>query len=71
MILTINVPDAVAPTVLDNICAATNYDPASGKTKGAWVKEQVIRTLKLQAANGAAKRALEAANGEFDAAAIG
>ena len=70
MTLTINVPDTIAPAMVDNICVATNYDAASGKTKPAWVKEQVIRTLRNLAANGAAKQALVTTRADLDAAAI-
>ena len=58
MTLTINIPDAVAPQVVENICVATNYDAASGDTKAAWAKAQVIRTLKQLATQGAVKSAL-------------
>jgi hypothetical protein len=70
MILSINIPDAVAPQVIDDICTATNYDPASGKTKAAWAKEQVIRTIKNLATNGAVKSAMTAAKATLDGAAI-
>ena len=70
MTLTINVPDTVAPAMVDNICVATNYDAASGKTKAVWVKEQVIRTMRNLAANGAAKQALVTTRADLDAAAI-
>ena len=55
MILTITVPDDIAPTVIDNICVATNYDAGSGKTKAAWVKEKVIAQIKSLNQAGAMK----------------
>lgn len=70
MVLTINIPDAVAPQVIDNICTATNYDAASGKTKAVWAKEQVIRTLKTLATNGAVKAAVTTTKAALDGAAI-
>ena len=70
MTLNINIPDAVAPQVIDNICAATNYDAASGKTKNQWAKEQLIRTLKSLATNGAVKTALTTTKATLDGAAI-
>jgi hypothetical protein len=70
MTLTINIPDAVAPAVVDNICAATNYDAASGKTKAQWAKEQVIRTLKQMATNGAVRTAMTETKATLDGAAI-
>ena len=70
MTLTINIPDAVAPQVVDGICAATNYDAASGKTKAQWAKEQLIRTMKTMAANGAVRTALTTTKATLDGAAI-
>ena len=70
MTMTINIPDAVAPQLVDNICAATNYDAASGKTKAQWAKEQVIRTLKSLATNGAVKTAMTTTKATLDGAAI-
>jgi hypothetical protein len=70
MTLTINIPDAVAPAVVDGICAATNYDAASGKTKAQWAKEQVIRTLKQMATNGAVRTAMADTKATLDGAAI-
>lgn len=70
MILSINIPDAVAPQVIDDICTATNYDAASGKTKAVWAKEQVIRTIKNLATNGAVKSAMTTTKAALDGAAI-
>ena len=70
MTLTINIPDAVAPQMIDNICTATNYDAAAGKTKAAWAKEQVIKTLKNLATNGAVKATLTTTKATLDGAAI-
>jgi hypothetical protein len=70
MTLTINIPDAVAAQVVDGICTATNYDAASGKTKAAWAKEQLIKTMKALAANGAMRSAMTTTKAALDAAAI-
>jgi len=70
MTLTINIPDAVAPQIVDGICAATNYDAASGQTKEAWAKSQVIRTLKLMATQGAVKTAQVTTKATLDGAGI-
>ena len=70
MTLTINIPDAVAPQVVDNICIATGFDPASGETKAQWAKDQVIRTLKQLATQGAAKNAMVTTKTNLDAAGI-
>ena len=70
MTLTINIPDAVAPQVVDGICAATNYDAASGKTKAQWAKEQVIRTIKSMATSGVMKSTLANTRATLDGASI-
>jgi hypothetical protein len=70
MTMTINIPDAVATQVVDGICAATNYDAASGKTKAQWAKEQVIRSIKNLAQNGSMKAALTTTKATLDAAVI-
>ena len=70
MTLNSNIPVAVAPQVIDGICAATNYDAASGKTKAQWAKEQLIRTMKAMATNGAVKTALTTTKATLDGAVI-
>lgn len=70
MTLNINIPDAVAPQIIDGICSATNYDAASGKTKAQWAKEQLIRTMKAMATNGAVKTAMTTTKATLDGAAI-
>ena len=70
MTLTINIPDEVAPQIVDNICAATNYDAGSTKDKTAWAKEQIIRTLKQMATQGAVKNAVATTKAALDDAAI-
>jgi len=70
MTLNINIPDAVAPQLIDNICTATNYDAASGISKAQWAKDQMIRTLKQLAASGAAKAAMTNTKATLDGAAI-
>ena len=70
MTLTINIPDNVATQVVDGVCAATNYDAGSGKTKAQWAKEQLIRTLKNMATSGAAKSTVTSTRATLDAAGI-
>ena len=70
MTLTINIPDEVAPQVVDGICAATNYDAASGKTKAQWAKEQLIRAMKNLVTSGAVKTTLTTTKATLDGAAI-
>ena len=52
MVISLNVPDAQAPQIVDGICAATNYDAASGKTKAQWAKEKLVAWLKDTAKRG-------------------
>jgi len=70
MTLTINIPDAVAPQIVDGICAATNYDAGSGKTKAVWAKEQLILSLKRLATSGVMRSTLTSTKATLDAAAI-
>mgnify|MGYP003505128342 CR=1 FL=1 len=70
MTLTINIPDAVATQVINNICTATSYDAASGKTKAQWAKEQLIKAVKSLATNGAVKTALATSKADLDGAGI-
>ena len=70
MTLTINIPDDVAPQIVDNICAATNYDAASAKDKTTWAKEQLIRTLKQMATQGAVKNAVATTKATLETASI-
>jgi hypothetical protein len=70
MTLTINIPDEVAPQVVDGICAATNYDATSGKTKAQWAKEQLIRTMKNLVTSGAVKTTMTTTKTTLDGAAI-
>jgi hypothetical protein len=61
MILTLTIPDAVAPAAIDNICAATNYTAGSGKTKAQWAKEQIITHVNRLNVMGAQRIAAAAA----------
>ena len=70
MTLTINIPDAVATELVDNVCTATGWTSGSGKTKAAWAKEQVIRSLKQLAQNGAVRTAMAASKATLDGAGI-
>ena len=70
MTITINIPDAVAPQVVDGICAATSYDAGSGKTKGQWAKEQLIKMMKAMATNGVVRETATTTKATLDGAAI-
>jgi len=70
MTLNINIPDAVAPQVVDGVCAATGWTVGSGKTKNVWAKEQVILAMKRMAANGIVKDTMATSKAAMDAAVI-
>ena len=70
MTLTLNIPDAVAPQVVDGICAATGWTVGSCKTKNVWAKEQVILAMKRMAANGIVKDTMATSKAAMDAAVI-
>ncbi len=52
MQITLNIPDTEAPQIVNGICAATNYDPATSKDKVEWVKDKVVFWLKDTAKRG-------------------
>jgi hypothetical protein len=53
MTLTLTIADNTeGQRILDGLCSATNYNPASGVTKAAWVKEKLIAYLKQFAIRG-------------------
>lgn len=51
--MTLTIADNVAAQrIVEGVCTATRYDPASGKTKAEWVKDQIADFLKRQARQG-------------------
>ena len=52
MQITLTIPDTDAPQIVNGICAATNYDAASGKTKAEWAKDKVVTWIKDTAKRG-------------------
>ena len=52
MNITINIPDAAAPEIVDGVCAATGWTAESGKTKAAWAKEKLALWIKETAKRG-------------------
>ena len=44
--ITINIPDAVAPRVIDAIASEFHWDSSSGVTKNAFAKQQIIEWMK-------------------------
>ena len=70
MTISIDIPAGVATQVVDGICTATNYDAASGKTKAAWAKEQIIKNIKAMASQGVSRAAMTTSKTALDAAAI-
>lgn len=60
MTLTINIPDAVASNVVDNICSATDFATLNtGQSKAVWAKQQVIENIKRLNSAGAMRIARE------------
>ena len=60
MQITFTIPDNIATDVVNNICAATHYQPASG-TKAAWARRQIIDHVKRMNKQGASMLAGKAA----------
>ena len=55
MIITLTIPDANAPQIVDGICAATGWTVASGRTKAEWGKEKLAQWIKDTAKRGLLK----------------
>ena len=70
MTINLNIPDAEATQIVEGICAATNYDAASGKTKATWAKEQVVNLIKLTAKRGLLRSSQAAISNTVDAVSI-
>ena len=71
MTLTLTIADNTqAQRILDGLCSATNYDPASGKTKGEWVKEKLAAYLKQFAIRGEFKTTSDTIRTAIDAIVI-
>lgn len=64
MTVTLNIPDAIAPALVENVCAATNWRADNGQTKAQWAKAQLIAWLVATNNQGASLRALESANAD-------
>ena len=52
MQITLNIPDDQAKQIVDGICAATNFDPATSKDPVEWVKDKAVTWLKDTAKRG-------------------
>lgn len=71
MTLTITIAnDTDGQRLLDDLCAATNYDPGSGITKGNWVKGKLIDFLRSYSKRGEIKTAAAAISTQIDAITI-
>lgn len=68
--ITINIPDAVAPRVLDAIAVRYEWDVNSGLTKAQFAKDVIIALLKdtvrIHEANTAAQQASDLATTAVD-----
>ena len=69
MDITITVPDAVAPEVIDALCAVGDYKPSDGP-KPAFAKQVLIRYLKRVTANARERVAGQNAAAAANAAAM-
>lgn len=70
MIVTFTMTDADGTVLIEDICVATSYDAASGKTKGQWAKEKMIAGIKSLAVRGAVKTAATNAQNAISAIVI-
>ncbi len=71
MTLTLTIADNVAASrMVDGLCAATNYNPASGITKGDWVKQKLSAYLKQFATRGEFKVTADTIKAEIEAIVI-
>jgi len=66
MQITLNVPDAQAADIVDGICAATNYDAASGSTKAQWAKDKLANWIRDTAKRGLLRQQQTAIAAEID-----
>lgn len=44
--ISITIPDAVLPRVVEALCTANGYDPSSGLTKNQFAKQSIARYVK-------------------------
>ena len=44
--ITINIPDAAVPRVLEAMCSTGGYEPSDGLTKGAFAKRMLAQYVK-------------------------
>jgi len=70
MNITLTIPDANAPQIVDGICSATGWTVASGKTKAAWAKERLALWAKDTAKRGLLKTSQTDINATIDPIAI-
>ena len=63
--ITLNIPDAALPRVVDALCALDGYEPGSGP-KGAFAKQVLIRIVKQTVKNHEAEIARRTAAAKAD-----
>jgi hypothetical protein len=66
MNITLNIPDANAPDLIDGICAATGWTQASGKSKAQWAKEKLVLWIKETAKRGLLRNSQTTITGTID-----
>lgn len=71
MTLTITIPnDTEGQRLIDDICAATNWDSSSGITKANWVKNKVIDIIRVYSKRGEFKTSQATISSQIDAIVI-
>ena len=66
MNITLTIPDANAPDIVDGICAATGWTVESGKTKAQWAKEKLVLWVKETAKRGLLRTSQTQISGTID-----
>ena len=70
MNITLNIPDASAPDLVNGIAAATGWTAASGITKAEWAKARLAQWIKDTAKRGLMKTRLTELNTNIDPVSI-
>ena len=70
MNITLTIPDANAPQIIDGVCTATGWTVESGKTKAQWAKDKLALWIKETAKRGLLKASQTQITGTIDPVAI-
>ena len=66
MNITLTIPDANAPQIIDGVCTATGWTVESGKTKAQWAKDKLALWIKDTAKRGLLKTSQTQITGTID-----